>query len=87
VAAIGPATDENGERSGAVAESLCLGCGACIPACRRDALALSERKERPIPPESRKDLFRRLLKEKGRLTPYVVSGMKKKLLRALGRKR
>ena len=81
VGAIGPATDENGERSGAVAESLCLGCGACIPACRRDALALSERKERPIPPESRKELFRRLLKEKGRLTPYVVSEMKKKVLR------
>jgi ferredoxin len=86
VAAIGPA-DGNGKRTAAISESLCLGCGACVPVCGRDALSLVERTARQIPPESRKDLFRKILKEKGRLTPYVVSGMKKKLLRALGRKR
>jgi ferredoxin len=87
VGAIEPPADENGKRSVAVSDALCLGCGACVPACRRGALSLSERKERPVPPESRKELFRRLLKEKGRLTPYVVSGIKKKVRRALAGKR
>jgi ferredoxin len=87
VGAIGQAENGNGKRSGAVSDSLCLGCGACVSACGRGALSLSERKERPVPPESRKELFRRILKEKGRLAPYVVSGIKKKVRRALAGKR
>lgn len=55
-----------------VLEGVCLGCGACVPACKRDALTLLERPERPLPPEKRKDLYYRLLKEKGRLRPYVM---------------
>ena len=46
--------------------------------------------KRPLPPLKRTDLYRAILKEKGRLTPYVVSGIKKKLRSLLpgnGRKR
>ncbi len=66
-------------RTAQVNEPVCLGCGACISACKRSALTLVEREERPLPPEKRKDMFKAILKEKGRLTPYVVSGVKKRL--------
>ncbi|MFO7982299.1 MAG: 4Fe-4S dicluster domain-containing protein [Desulfuromonadales bacterium] len=64
-------------------ESVCLGCGACISGCNSEALSLVERAERPVPPATRKELFVRILKEKRRLTPYLVSGMKKKVRRML----
>ena len=35
--------------------------------------------ERAVPPLKRKDLYIRILKEKRRLTPFVVSGIKKSL--------
>ncbi len=79
-----------GGRSGAPAEinlDSCLGCGACVPACPRQAIALVEREERPIPPAKRRDMFVEILKEKGRLTPYLVSGAKKKVGRLLTRKK
>jgi Na+-translocating ferredoxin:NAD+ oxidoreductase RNF subunit RnfB len=85
VGAIGPVGADNGGGC-TVSEPLCLGCGACVPACRRGALILSERRSRPLPPESMKELFRRILKEKGRLAPYIVCGMKKKVRRVFGRK-
>lgn len=85
VGAIGP-SGVGKDEGVAVSESLCLGCGACVPVCRRGALFLSERRNRPVQPESRKELFRRILMEKRRLTPYLVSGMKKKVRLALGRK-
>ncbi len=65
----------------------CLGCGACVPACARGAISLVERAERPIPPEKRKDMFVAILKEKGRLKPYLVSGAKKRVGRLLARKK
>lgn len=55
-----------------VLEGLCLGCGACVPACKRGALTMVERPVRPMPPQNRKDLYYKLLKEKGRLRPYVM---------------
>jgi NAD-dependent dihydropyrimidine dehydrogenase PreA subunit len=58
---------------------ICLGCGACISACRRGALTLVERPERPLPPQKRKDLYVRLLKEKGRLRPYIIHRAAKSL--------
>jgi ferredoxin len=57
----------------------CLGCGACIAACKPGALTLVPAGKRPLPPLKRKDLFRRMLKEKKRLTPFVISGIKKSL--------
>jgi ferredoxin len=67
----------------AVKEDICLGCGACVSACAVEALSLREMQKRPIPPSGRKELYIRILKEKGRFTPYVVSGLKKKIKLAL----
>lgn len=58
----------------------CLGCGACISPCKHGALRLVE-VERPLPPLKKKDLMVRILKEKGRLRPYLVSGLKKRVRR------
>lgn len=70
-----------------VDEEVCLGCLACVPACRQGAIAPVERDERPLPPAKRKDMFVAILKEKGRLSPYLVSGAKKKMGRLLTRKK
>ena len=61
----------------------CLGCGACISACPTKSLSLVP-VQRTETPEKKKDLFKQILKEKKRLTPFVISGMKKKILRAIG---
>ena len=72
----------------AVDAATCLGCGACVPACARGAISLVERAERPVPPAKRKDMFVAILKEKGRLTPYLISAAKKRAGRLLaGKKR
>lgn len=83
VKAIGPpqgvSFKEAGKRYAAVKREACLGCGACVSACAKSALAMVPAGRRPLPPLKRKDLYRAILKEKGRLTPYVVSGIKKKV--------
>jgi len=61
----------------------CLGCGACISSCPTSSLSLVP-VQRPEPPEKKRDLFKQILKEKKRLTPYVVSGVKKKIRGAFG---
>ncbi|MFW2365020.1 MAG: 4Fe-4S dicluster-binding protein [Desulforhopalus sp.] len=61
----------------------CLGCGACISVCPTSSLSLIP-VIRPVIPEKKKDLFKQILKEKGRLTPFVVSMVKKKVRRAFG---
>jgi ferredoxin len=61
-----------------VRESACLGCGACVPTCRAGALVLVPGEPRAVP-ETRRRLLKQILKEKGRLTPYLVSGTKKKV--------
>ncbi len=60
----------------------CLGCGACISSCPTNSLSLIP-VMRPEIPENKKVLFKQILKEKKRLTPFVISGIKKKILRAL----
>ena len=67
------------KRSAMVSAKICLGCGACVSACRRGALSLVPAPNRQTPPLKRKDLYLRILREKRRLTPFVVSGIKKKL--------
>jgi len=83
VKAIGPPQGvifrERGARYAAVKDQLCLGCGACVSACAKGALTLVAAGKRPLPPLKRHDLYLGILREKGRLTPYVVSGIKKKL--------
>lgn len=66
-----------------VNEDLCLGCGACISACKTASLNLKPF-TRASTPERRKDLLKKILKEKKRFTPFLISGVKKKLLRSLG---
>jgi ferredoxin len=62
----------------ALVEEKCLGCGACVSACSKGAISLKNRSRRPMPPATRKALFTIMLKEKGRLTPFVISGIRKK---------
>lgn len=62
---------------------ICLGCGACVSVCESDALSLSP-EERPAPPEKKRDLFKQILKEKKRLTPFVFAGVKTTIMRKFG---
>ena len=75
------------DRFAAVREAACLGCGACISACEQGALSLVPADNRRLPPLKKRDLFVRILREKGRLGPFVASHLKKQLRRAftLGR--
>lgn len=73
-------------RSAVVSAEVCLGCSACVSACKRGALAMIPAANRQIPPLKRKDLYKRILGEKKRLTPFVISGIKKSLLGFLKRK-
>ncbi len=75
------------ERFAEVRDSTCLGCGACISACEKGALSLIPADNRQVPPRKKRDLFIRILREKGRLGPFVTSRLKMQLRRAfrLGR--
>lgn len=66
-----------------VSEEKCLGCGACVSACKTGSLSLSPR-IRPEPPARKRELFARILKEKKRLTPFVMEGVKRKILNVVG---
>jgi len=58
---------------------VCLGCGACIPVCKQQALTLVERKKHYTPPRDRREMMVRRLLERRRLSPFVVSHVKKKI--------
>jgi ferredoxin len=62
---------------------ICLGCGACISACQTGSLSLTPC-PRPPTPEKKKDLFVKILKEKKRFTPFLVSRVRKNILRKIG---
>ena len=70
---------EKHQRFAAVDAKICLGCGACVSACSKGALTMVAADNRSLPPLKRNDLYGRILKEKGRLTPYVISSIKKKI--------
>lgn len=72
------ATSGNGRKVVAVAAEQCLGCGACVGACPSGSLSLIP-VARPVPPARKGELFRRILREKGRLTPFVLSRVKKRI--------
>lgn len=86
VAAIAAAEGRPGAEA-VIDTASCLGCGACVPACPQQAIGLVERPKRPLPPATRKEMFAAILKEKGRLAPYLASGAKKKLGKLLTRRR
>jgi ferredoxin len=75
----GVSCKEKGERYAAVDARICLGCGACVSACKKGALTMVAADNRTLPPLKRNDLYKQILKEKGRLTPYVISAIKKKI--------
>lgn len=74
---------KNEKRKLKIDENICLGCGACISVCKTESLSLKPM-ERPPIPERKKDLFVKILKEKKRFAPYLVSGVRTKILRSLG---
>jgi MinD superfamily P-loop ATPase len=67
------------ERVCTVNKNICLGCGACISACEKSAISLIPRENPQIPKGSKRELYKNILKEKNRLTPFVVSRVKKKV--------
>lgn len=67
------------KRIAKIDKETCLGCGACIDSCEFGALSLVERENKNIPPTTRKDLFMAMLREKKRLTPFLVDGLKRKI--------
>lgn len=61
----------------------CLGCGACVTVCQRGALSLIPRPLQQSPPRNRREMMKKRLVERGRATPFVISGMQKKLRKLL----
>ncbi len=45
----------------------CIGCGVCAAACPSDAMKMERRAEIHVPPETKKEQFARIAKEKGRV--------------------
>ncbi len=72
---------DNDRRTAMVDGRLCLGCGACIDTCPKNALRLVDRPRKGETPRTRARLFSRILWEKGRLMPFVVAGIKRKVRR------
>jgi ferredoxin len=66
-----------------VPEASCLGCGACISSCPTGSLSLVPVYRDEIP-ETKKVLFRKILKEKKRLSPFMVDSIKKGVRKKLG---
>ena len=75
--------DSSSKKIARVSEEKCLGCGACISVCKTGSLSLTPR-VRPEPPARKRELFARILKEKKRLTPFVIEGVKKKVMSVVG---
>ncbi len=65
----------------------CLGCGACTGSCPKGALHLVDRPRQGVTPRTRGRLFARILREKGRLMPFVLEGVKTKVRRLVRRMR
>ncbi len=61
----------------------CLGCGACVSSCENKAMVLFPVK-RLLPPEKKKDLFIKILKEKKRLRPFIWETVKTTVTRKMG---
>ncbi len=76
---VGALVDSEKSQPVQLQEQICLGCGACLPACQRGALSLVERAEKSTPPLNRIEMMTKRLFERGRATPFIISGSKKRL--------
>ena len=74
---------KHSDRVSTIKENICLGCGACISSCSKDAISLIPRQNPVIPKEKKRALYRTVLKEKGRLSPYIVNRTVKKIKKSL----
>jgi len=52
-------------------QARCIGCGACVAECPSEAITLVPRDAAPEPPKNIKELFTRLVQEKGRIQHYL----------------
>jgi len=80
VKAIRPKKDALTGKNGLVSEvrqEVCLGCGACISSCPEGAIKLIPRTNYKKPVKTKREMFIRILWEKNRLTPFLISRMKK----------
>ncbi len=75
-------TQTDKPRQLAIANEICLGCGACISSCPQDALSMLP-VATPIIPHKKNQLLKQILKEKKRLTPFVVDRIKQKIKKLL----
>lgn len=73
------ASREASRRVCSVNTASCLGCGACISACTKNALSLVPRDDYVLPPKTRRGMFMKIAREKGRLGPLLTAQVKKKL--------
>jgi len=71
------------DRRARIDPEICLGCGACIPVCEKDAITFVPRKKHQRPPKTKTRMFMRILKEKRRLSPYLISRVKRTIKRSL----
>ena len=72
------------DRVASVRTKVCLGCGACISACPKGALRLVAAPNHTLPPDKKRDLFAKMLKERRKLTPFVLSRVGRRLRRIFG---
>lgn len=68
------------DKKSKVDTEICLGCGACISSCKHGAISLIPRETPPKLIERKRDLFKTILREKGRLRPFIIEGIKKKVM-------
>ncbi len=60
-----------------VKQEICLGCGACLSSCPENAIKLIPRADYKKPVKSKKEMYMRILWEKRRLSPFLISRVKK----------
>lgn len=80
VKAIGLQKDGNvAKRVSEVKKQICLGCGACVSSCSKNAISLVPRENPSLPKRNKRELFKSILIEKGRLSPFIREMIKKKV--------
>ena len=74
------------KKVGEIDQRVCLGCGACVSTCNNNAISLIPRKKPSIPKQRKRELYKAILTEKGRLTPFIIEMIKKKAKKVFVRK-